>query len=129
MGWAAIIAETVGEGTLITFSKIRPLSSTPGSSSNIQVIVRSYKLVLNFQITMNAIGYAIGVVHGYLLYSKVDYMSILIVITMTIMLISGILLRYSIRKQNVFKMQLHVQLALIVLLVTLVSIHVATIGF
>lgn len=128
MGWTAIIAAALGEGTLIIFSKIRPLPSTLRPSSNIDVLVMSYKPVLNFQITMNAIGYAIGAVHGYILYSSVDYLSILIVVTMTIMLLSGILLRYSMRKQNIFKNHMHVQLALIVLLLILVCVHVVRVG-
>ena len=57
--------------------------------------VQFYKPVLNFHIILNSIGYFAGMTHGLLLVNDLDSTSLSLAITMTVLMISGVLLRYT----------------------------------
>ena len=87
--------------------------------------VQFYKPVLNFHIILNSIGYFAGMTHGLLLVNDPDSISLSLAITMTVLMISGILLRYtSSRNTKVFNRLLHGQFGLVFLLVALIVLHV-----
>jgi len=65
--------------------------------------------------------------HGLLLASDLDSISLSLAITMTVLMVSGILLRYtSSRHTKVFNRLLHGQFGLLLLLIALIVLHVLT---
>jgi len=86
-----------------------------------------YKPVLNFHIMLNSIGYFAGMSHGFLLSRHLDSISLSLAIVMNIMMISGLLLKYtSSRHSKIFNNLLHGQFGLVLLLAALVILHVST---
>jgi len=79
----------------------------------------------NFHIMLNSIGYVAGMTHGLLLSENLDSISLSLAITMTVLMTSGVLLRYtSSRNTKVFNRLLHGQFGLMILLVALIVLHV-----
>jgi len=63
--------------------------------------------------------------HGLFLLKHLDYISLSLAITMTVMMISGILLKLSqSRNLHLFNKLLHGQTALVILLVALIFLHI-----
>lgn len=127
LGWIAIGAGIIANLPFIVFNKWRKYAVRAGGQS-VQMIrqsVQIYKPVLNFHIILNSIGYFAGMTHGLLLVNDLDSISLSLAITMTVLMISGILLRYTSSKHTkVFNRLLHGQFGLVLLLIALIALHV-----
>jgi hypothetical protein len=129
MGWIAVGAGVVANIPFIAINKIRRYAIKAGGST-MQIgrdIGTVYKPVLNFHIMLNSIGYFAGMSHGFLLSRHLDSISLSLAIVMNIMMISGLLLKYtSSRHSKIFNNLLHGQFGLVLLLAALVILHVST---
>lgn len=129
LGWVAIGAGVVATVPFIAFVKIRKFAVKAGGST-VQIarqMAPSYKPILNFHIIVNSIGYFSGMLHGLLLSSNLESISLSLAIVMTVLMISGVLLRYtSSRNAKMFNRLLHGQFGLVILLVGLILLHVLT---
>lgn len=84
-----------------------------------------YKPVLNFHIMLNSIGYFAGMTHGLMLSRHLDSVSLSLAIVMSVMMVSGLLLKYtSSRNSKIFGRLLHGQFGLVILLTVLVVLHI-----
>lgn len=129
LGWLAIFCGIIGTFPFIMMVKIRKYAVTTGGSS--MTIARGigviYKPVLNFHIMMNSIGYGVGMFHGFLFSEHLDSIALALAILMTVLMLSGLLLKYtSSRNTKVFNRLLHSQFILVILLIGLVVLHVLT---
>jgi hypothetical protein len=127
LGWVAIGAGVIANLPFILFNKWRKNAVRAGGQSLLMVrqAVQFYKPVLNFHIILNSVGYFAGMTHGLLLVNDLDSISLSLAITMTVLMASGILLRYtSSRNTKVFNRLLHGQFGLVFLLVALIVLHV-----
>ena len=129
LGWLAIFCGVVGTLPFIIIVKIRKYSVTAGGSS--MVIARGigtvYKPILNFHIMMNSIGYGVGMLHGLLFSEHLESIALSLAIVMTILMISGLMLKYtSSRNTKIFNRLLHGQFILVILLIALVVLHILT---
>ena len=129
LGWLAIICGVVGTLPFIVLVKLRKYSVSVGGSS--MVIARgigsTYKPILSFHITMNSIGYGVGMLHGFLFSGHLDSIALSLAIVMTVLMVSGLLLKYtSSRNTKIFNRLLHGQFILVILLILLVFLHVLT---
>jgi hypothetical protein len=129
LGWLAIFCGVVGTLPFITMLKIRKYAVTAGGSS--MVIARGigtvYKPILNFHIMMNSIGYGVGMLHGFLFSEHLESIALSLAIVMTILMISGLMLKYtSSRNTKIFNRLLHGQFILVILLIALVVLHILT---
>jgi len=127
LGWTAIGAGVIANLPFILFKKWKRYAVRTGGQS-FQIVNQSaqfYKPILNFHILLNAIGYFTGMTHGLLLVKDLDSISLSLAITMTVLMISGILLRYtSSRHTKDFNRLLHGHLGLLMLLIVLIMLHV-----
>ena len=129
LGWVAIGAGVIANVPFILFSKWRKYAVRAGGQSLLMArhAVQFYKPVLNFHIVLNSVGYFAGMTHGLLLVDDLDSISLALAITMTVLMTSGILLRYtSSRHTKIFNRLLHGQLGLLLLLIALIALHVLT---
>jgi hypothetical protein len=127
LGWAAIGAGSLGTGSLVAYKMSRKVMlEMVGSGGATRSLTMAYKPALNFHITMNLIGYTAGAAHGIILSSSADGISISLALVMTVMVASGILMRFTSSKTRLFNMQVHGQIFLVVLLIVLVLLHIAT---
>ena len=129
LGWVAIGAGVVANLPFIVFNKWRRYAVHVGGQSlqMVRQAVQFYKPVLNFHIILNSVGYFAGMTHGLLLVNDVDSISLSLAITMTVLMISGILLKYtSSRHTKIFNRLLHGQFGLVLLLIGLITLHVLT---
>ena len=129
LGWLAIFCGVIGTFPFIMMVKIRKYTVTVGGSS--MIIARGigtiYKPVLNFHIMMNSIGYGIGMFHGFLFSENLDSITLSLAILMTVLMLSGLLLKYtSSRNTKIFNRLLHGQFILVILLIALVVLHILT---
>jgi hypothetical protein len=112
LGWVAIGAGIIANLPFIVLVFARKIGS-------------SFKAILNFHILLNSIGYFAGMTHGLLLSEHLDSISLSLAITMTVLMISGVLLRYtSSRNMKIFNRLLHGQFGLVILLVALIALHI-----
>jgi len=129
LGWIAIGAGVVGNLPFIIINKYRRYAVSLGGQS-VQIarkIGTVYKPILNFHIMLNSIGYFAGMTHGLLLSAHLDSISLSLAITMTVLMISGLLLKYtSSRNMKIFNRLLHGQFGLVILLVALIALHILT---
>jgi len=129
LGWVAIGAGVIANVPFIAFNKVRKFAVKSGGST-IQIarqMAPAYRPVLNFHIILNSIGYFSGMFHGLLLSSNLEPISLSLALVMTVLMISGVLLRYtSSRNAKMFNRLLHGQFGLVILLAGLVSLHVLT---
>lgn len=127
LGWIAVGCGVVANIPFITINKYRKYAIAAGGTSfamarNIGV---HFKTILNFHIMLNSIGYFAGMSHGFLLSRHLDSISLSLVIVMTLMMASGLMLRYtSSRHTKIFNRLLHGQFGLVLLLASLVILHV-----
>lgn len=129
LGWVAIGAGVVANLPFIVFNKWRRYAVRAGGQSlqMARQAVQFYKPVLNFHIALNSVGYFAGMTHGLLLVNHLDSISLSLAVTMTVLMVSGILLRYtSSRHTKVFNRLLHGQFGLVLLLIALIALHVMT---
>lgn len=129
LGWIAVGAGVTANIPFIVINKIRRYVIKSGSST-VQIgrqISAAYKPILNFHIMLNSIGYFAGMSHGLLLSSNLDSVSLSLALVMTVLMISGLALKYtSTRNSKVFGRLLHSQFGLVILLVMLVALHIVT---
>jgi hypothetical protein len=129
LGWIAIGCGVASNLTLVGFKMVRKRLAMKvivgsGTSQNLTPI---YMPILNFHIMLNSVGFFAGMSHGFLLIRGLDYISLSLVIAMTVSMASGILLKYTSDKNlKFFNRLIHGQIILAVLLVTLVILHVIT---
>jgi hypothetical protein len=129
LGWVAIGAGIIANLPFIVINKYRKYAVSVGGQSLIvaRKIGSSFKAILNFHIILNSIGYFAGMTHGLLLSENLDSISLSLAITMTVLMVSGVLLRYtSSRNTRIFNRLLHGQFGLVILLVALIALHVLT---
>ncbi|MGI0027568.1 MAG: hypothetical protein ACREAD_06970 [Nitrosopumilaceae archaeon] len=129
LGWLAIGCGMAANLSLVVFKMVRriPVMKLVGGSSASQSLTPMYKPVLNFHIMLNSVGFFAGLSHGFMFIQGLDYISLSLVIVMTVSMISGILLRFTSGKNLKFVSRLvHSQVILAALLVTLVALHVIT---
>src|SRR5574338_430876 len=108
LGWAAIGAGAVGTGSLVAYKVSRKaLIATVGSGGVTRSVTMAYRPALNFHMAMNLIGYSAGMAHGILLSGGVDGISIGLVIVMTVLVATGILMRFTTSRAKLFNMQVH----------------------
>lgn len=129
LGWVAIGAGVIANIPFIAFNKIRRYAIRSGNSSVMMAkqMRTAFKPILNFHIILNCIGYFAGMTHGLLLSRHLESVSLSLAIVMTVLMISGFLLKYtSSRHTKIFNRLLHGQFGLVILLVALVALHVVT---
>lgn len=129
LGWVAVGAGIIANIPFIMMNKIRRYAIKAGGST-VQIgrqIGSIYKPILNFHILLNSIGYFAGMTHGLLLSSNLDSVTLSLALVMTVMMISGLALKYtSTRNSKVFGRLLHGQFGLVILLAALVALHIVT---
>ena len=127
LGWIAIGCGVGANLPFILLNKYRRYAVSAGGQS-LQMARRIgivFKPILNFHIMMNSIGYFAGITHGMLLSRHLDSISLSLVITMTLLMGSGLMLKYSSsRHVKLFQRLLHGQFGLVILLIALVMLHV-----
>ena len=127
LGWVAVGAGVAANMPFIVMNKIRRYAIKTGSST-IQIakqIRTIYKPILNFHIMLNLIGYFAGMTHGLMLSRHLDSVSLSLAIVMSVMMVSGLLLKYtSSRNSKIFGKLLHGQFGLVILLAALVVLHI-----
>ena len=127
LGWVAIGAGVIANLPFVVISKYRRYAVSAGGQSlqMARKIGTVFKPILNFHIMLNAIGYTAGMTHGLLLSQHLDSISLSLAITMTVLMTSGVLLKYtSSRNTKIFNRLLHGQFGLVILLVALIVLHV-----
>lgn len=130
LGWIAVGAGITANIPFIIMNKMRRYAVRSSSESTVQIgrqIGSIYRPVLNFHIMLNSIGYFAGMTHGFLLSSDLDSVSLSLALVMTVLMISGLALKYtSTRNSKVFGRLLHGQFGLVILLAMLVALHIVT---
>ena len=127
LGWIAVGAGIVANVPFIAMNKIRRYAIKTGNSTmQIAKQVRTvYRPLLNFHIMLNSIGYFAGMTHGFILSRHLDSVSLSLAIVMSVMMVSGLLLKYtSSRNSKLFGKLLHGQFGLVILLASLVTLHI-----
>ena len=129
LGWIAVGTGIIANIPFIAINKIRRYAIKAGGST-MQIgrqIGSVYQPILNFHIMLNSIGYFAGMMHGFLLLRHLDSISLSLAIVMSIMMVSGLLLKYtSSRHTKIFNRLLHGQFGLVLLLAALVILHIVT---
>ncbi len=129
LGWLAIGCGMVANLSLVIFKMMKKMSimKLVGDAGTSQNLTAMYKPVLNFHIMLNSVGFFAGLSHGFMLIRDLDYISLSLVIVMTVSMISGIILRFTSGKNlKFFSRLVHGQAVLAAMLVTLVVLHVIT---
>lgn len=127
LGWIAIGCGIAANLPFIVMNKYRRYAVSAGGQSlqMARKIGIVFKPILNFHIMMNSIGYFAGMAHGFALSRHLDSISLSLAITMTVLMASGIMLKYSSsRHTKLFHRLLHGQFGLVILLAALVVLHV-----
>jgi len=129
LGWVAVGCGVIANIPFIAINKYRKYAVQAGGTSlqMARQIGTHFKTILNFHIMFNSIGYFAGMSHGFLLARQLDAISLSLAIVMSIMMASGLMLRYtSSRHTKIFNRLLHGQFGLVLLLSALVVLHVAS---
>lgn len=129
LGWLAIGCGMAANLSLVIFKMVKKTSviKLVGSSSTSQSLTSMYQPVLDFHIMLNAVGFFVGLSHGFMLIRGLDYISLSLAIVMTVSMVSGIILKFTSGKNlKFFSRLVHGQAILAVMLVTLVVLHVIT---
>ena len=127
LGWVAVGAGIAANVPFIAMNKIRRYAIKTGNSTmQVAKQIRTvYKPLLNFHIMLNSIGYFAGMTHGLMLSRHLDSVSLSLAIVMSVMMVSGLLLKYtSSRNSKLFGKLLHGQFGLVILLAALVVLHI-----
>lgn len=129
LGWLAIGCGMAANLSLVIFKMMKKtrVMKLVGGSGTSQSLTIMYQPVLNFHIMLNSVGFFAGLSHGFMLIRGLDYISLSLVIVMTVSMISGIILRFTSGKNlKFFSRLVHGQAILAAMLVTLVVLHVIT---
>lgn len=129
LGWVAIGCGVMANMPFIAINKYRKYAVQAGGTSlqMARQIGTHFKSILNFHILLNSIGYFAGMSHGFILSRHLDAISLSLAMVMTVMMASGLMLRYtSSRHTKIFNRLLHGQFGLVLLLVALVVLHVVS---
>ena len=127
LGWTSVGIGLLANLPFVIYNRIRKIPASIIGQSVIRELTLIYKPMLTFHITLNVIGYAVGALHGILLIEYLDSISLSLAIVMSVLVISGILLRYtSSRNLKIFNRLMHGQALLALLLVVLVVLHIVT---
>jgi len=125
LGWLSIGAGIVAMIPIFATHKIKKYVTIYASGASSLQVTSSYKSILNLHIILSSVAFAAGMTHGLFLLKYLDYISLSLAITMTVMMISGILLKLSqSRNLHLFNKLLHGQTALVILLVALIFLHI-----
>jgi hypothetical protein len=136
LGWVAIGAGLMANVPFLAFVRVKKLSvvSLGGGHEITRGLAIRHPTILNFHMAMNAIGFVAGMTHGILLIRGLDAISLALAITMTVLVASGLVLRFAPWK-NGSKTNLknyarifHSQFVLSGLLVLLVILHLVSVG-
>jgi hypothetical protein len=127
LGWLAIGTGAIAMVPIFAAQKIKKYVIKVGGGVSSTEATATYKSILNLHIILNSIAFFAGMAHGFLLVRHLDSISLSLAITMTVMMISGILLKYTqFRNVNLFNRLLHGQTGLVILLMVLIFLHVIT---
>lgn len=127
LGWIAIGIGVIANVIFILYNRIRKVSITYLSSDIARSLALMYKPMLNMHIILNIIGYVVGMVHGLSFLRHLDPISLSLAVVMSVLVISGLLLRYeSSRNAKIFNNLLHGQAILTVMLIMLIMLHIGT---
>jgi len=131
LGWVSIGSGLVANISFMAFNvaKKLPLLKIGMGGEISKMGAAMYKPMINFHILLNSIGFVAGMSHGLLLLDGLDSISLSLAIVMTVSMISGIILKVtSDRYLKFFGRLVHGQVILSVLLVSLIALHVVTVG-
>lgn len=127
LGWLSIGVGVLGNIPFVIYNRVRKISVTHLGSELARSLALMYKPVLNMHVILNIIGYIAGMTHGLLLVRYLDPISLSLAIVMSVLMASGLMLRYtSSRNVKIFNRLLHGQALLALLLIVLIGLHVAT---
>lgn len=127
LGWVAIGTGIIAMMPIFATQKIKKHVIKIGGGVSTAETTSTYKSILNLHIILNSIAYVAGMAHGLLLIRHLDSISLSLAITMTVMMVSGILLKFTQSKNlNLFNRLLHGQTILVILLGVLILLHVIT---
>ena len=127
LGWVAIGTGIIAMIPIFATHKIKKYVVTIGGGVSTAETTSTYKSILNLHIILNSVAYVAGMAHGLFLMRHLDAISLSLAITMTVMMISGILLKYTQSKNlNLFNRLLHGQTVLVILLAVLICLHIIT---
>lgn len=129
LGWVAIVCGVIANIPFVVINKYRRYAVQAGGTSlqTARQIGTYFTTILNFHIMFNSIGYFAGMSHGLLLSDNMDWISLSLAIVMTMLMVSGLALKYtSSRNVKIFGRLMHGQFGLMLLLLVFLSLHVAT---
>ncbi len=127
LGWAAIGIGIIANVPFIIYNRVRKIPVQVIGSNIVRELALIYKPVLNAHIALNIIGYIAGATHGLLLIRYLDPISLSLAIVMSVLVASGLLLKYtSSRSLKIFNRLMHGQALLAFLLIILILLHIAT---
>jgi len=135
LGWVAIGAGLIANIPFIAYARIRKVSvvSLGGGHEITRGLAIRHPTMLNLHMGINAVGFVAGIAHGVLLIRGLDAISLALAITMTVLVASGIVLRFARMKSGNSSTRnyariFHTQLILSGLLVLLVILHLFSVG-
>jgi len=127
LGWVAIGTGIIAMVPIFATHKIKKYVVAMAGGISTTETTSTYKSILNLHIILNSAAYVAGMAHGLFLMRHLDVISLSLAITMTVMMASGILLKYTqSRNLKLFSKLLHGQTILIVLLAALICLHIIT---
>ncbi|MCE9652657.1 MAG: hypothetical protein K8Q89_06335 [Nitrosarchaeum sp.] len=125
LGWLSIGAGITAMIPIFVAQKIRKSITIFSNGASTVQVTSTYKSILNLHIILSSTAFAAGMAHGLFLLKHLDYISLSLAITMSVLMVSGILLKFSqSRNLYLFNKLLHGQTALVILLVALIFLHI-----
>jgi hypothetical protein len=131
LGWISIGSGVVANVLFMAFNALKklPLLKIGIGSEMSRAGLSMYKPMLNFHIMLNSVGFFAGMSHGIMLIRGLDSISLSLAIVMTVSMITGIILKFaSERNLKFFGRLVHGQVILTILLISLVALHVTSVG-
>ncbi len=128
LGWISISCGLIANLPFILYVRVKKLSvkRLGGGDSLTRNLALEHTPIINFHTALNLIGFFTGIFHGILLVRGIDFISISLAIVITILTVSGILLRFAkLRIINQFNRIIHTHIILSALLVILIILHVS----
>jgi hypothetical protein len=127
LGWISISCGLIANVPFILYVRVKKLSvkRLGGGDSLTRNLALEHRPIINFHTALNLIGFFTGMFHGILLVRGIDFISISLAIVITILTVSGILIRYAkLRIINQFNRIIHTHVILSALLVILIILHI-----
>ena len=127
LGWISISCGLIANVPFILYVRVKKLSvkRLGGGDSLTRNLALEHRPIINFHTALNLIGFFTGMFHGILLVRGIDFISISLAIVITILTVSGILIRFAkLRIINQFNRIIHTHVILSALLVILIILHV-----